>query len=168
MANRKSNWPTAQQPDVEPGEMSKAVALMNSIRDRTRPKTDDELEQRVGEFFQWCADSDVRPGVELLALSLGTTRQTLLTWQKNGGRRADIITQAKQVIAALLENWGQNGKINPAAFCFLMKNNFGYADSVTIEAVRHEDAVPTLEQIEQRRQERIAQGAPDQLPVGDF
>ena len=74
MANRKSNWPTAQQPDMNPGEMSEAVALMNSIRDRTRPKTDEELEQRVGEFFQWCADSDVRPGVELLALSLGTTR----------------------------------------------------------------------------------------------
>ena len=92
----------------------------------------------------------------------------MLTWQKNGGRRADIITQAKQVIAALLENWGQNGKINPAAFCFLMKNNFGYADSVTIEAVRHEDVAPTLEQIEQRRKERMAQGVPDQLPVGDF
>ena len=77
MANRKSNWPTAQQPDMNPVEMSEAVALMNSIRDRTRPKTDEELEQRVGEFFQWCVDKDVRPGVELLALSLGTTRQTL-------------------------------------------------------------------------------------------
>ena len=31
-----------------------------------------------------------------------------------------------------------------------------------------EDQAPTLEQIEERRQARIAQGAPDLLPVGDF
>lgn len=31
-----------------------------------------------------------------------------------------------------------------------------------------DEQAPTLEQIEERRQARIAQGAPDQLPVGDF
>lgn len=168
MANSKSNWPAAQSPDVKPGEMSVMVKLMNDIRELDRPKTDGEVEQRIAAFFQWCIDNDVRPGVELMALSLGTTRQTLWNWQKEGGRKGEIITQAKQMIAALTENWGQTGKINPAAFCFIMKNNFGYSDNVTVETIPKQETRRTIEQIEQERGQRFIDTAPKELPKGDF
>ncbi len=168
MANRKSNWPAAQDPDVKPGEMSAMVTLINDIRELDRPKTDEEVRQRVSAFFQWCIDNDVRPGVELMALSLGTTRQTFWNWQKEGGMKGEIITQAKQMIAALTENWGQTGKINPAAFCFIMKNHFGYSDNVTVETVQKQEKHRTIEQIEQERGQRFADTAPKELPTADF
>lgn len=168
MANSKSNWPAAQDPDVKPGEMSAMVALMNDIRELDRPKTDEEVKKRVSAFFQWCIDNDVRPGVELMALSLGTTRQTLWNWQKEGGKKGEIITQAKQMIAALTENWGQTGKINPAAFCFIMKNNFGYSDNVTVETIQKQETHRTIEEIEKERGQRFIDTAPKELPTADF
>lgn len=139
MANRKSNYPNAQQVNTEPGEISEIVEKMSFLRGMNRPQTDEEVEERVKYFFQWCADNDVRPGVELMALALGTTRQTLWNWQREGGKRGEIITIAKQMLAALIENWGQTGKINPAALCFLMKNNFGYSDNVQVEVSKQEN-----------------------------
>lgn len=139
MANRKSNYPNAQEIKSEPGEISAIVEKMATLRALTKVQTDDEIEERVKYFFQWCVDNDVRPGVELMALALGTTRQNLWKWQQAGDRRGEIITLAKQVLAALIENWGQTGKINPAALCFIMKNNFGYADNVQVELSRGDD-----------------------------
>lgn len=86
MANSKSNWPAAQNPDVKPGEMSVMVKLINDIRELERPKTDGEVEQRISAFFQWCIDNDVRPGVELMALSLGNYTSDALELAE-GGRK---------------------------------------------------------------------------------
>lgn len=133
MSNSKSNYPNAQPVRAEPGEISSIVQKMTTLRVLKKPQTDEEIEERVKYFFQWCVDNDVRPGVELMALALGTTRQNLWNWQQAGGRKGEIITLAKQMLAALIENWGQTGKINPAALCFIMKNNFGYSDNVQVE-----------------------------------
>ena len=149
MANSRSNYPNAQPVKAEPGEISAIVGKMAVLRTLTKPQTDDEVEERVKYFFQWCIDNDVRPGVELMALALGTTRQNLWNWQQAGGRKGEIITLAKQMLAALIENWGQTGKINPAALCFIMKNNFGYSDNVQIEVTKPDNNAPsrTPEQI---------------------
>lgn len=148
MANHNSNYPNAQQIKAEPGEISVIVEKISYLRGLERPQTDLEVEERVKYFFQWCVDNDVRPGVELMALALGTTRQTLWNWQKDGGRKGEIITLAKQVLAALIENWGQTGRINPAALCFIMKNNFGYADNVQVEVMQQDNKqTQTIEEI---------------------
>lgn len=54
-----------------------------------------------------------------------------------------MIDAAKQVIAALTEQWGLTNRLNVAAFCFLMKNNYGYSDSVTIDTVQNQSNIPT-------------------------
>lgn len=133
MANRKSNFPNAQQIEVGPGEIGAMVRRMEELRRLSKPSTEDEIEQRIKWFFEWCSMNDVRPGVELLALALGTTRQNLWLWQQRGDRKGKLVTMAKQVLAALLEQWGETGKINPAALCFLMKNHFGYQDNVQLQ-----------------------------------
>ena len=88
-----------------------------------------------------------------MALCLGTTRVTLWEWQKKGGRRGELITLAKQVLAALLEQWGVTGKINPAALCFMMKNHYGYHDDTKIEISTEENTMPKERPLEivQRR-----------------
>lgn len=150
MANRKSNFPNAQQIDAKPGEIGIMVQRMEELRGLSRPDTDEAIEKRIKWFFEWCSANDVRPGVELLALALGTTRQNLWLWQQRGNRRGQLIAMAKQVLAALLEQWGETGKINPAALCFLMKNHFNYQDNVQlqIEPGKILEATKTPEEIE--------------------
>ena len=167
---RKSNYPNNQPLEVEPGEISEVVGKMTELRELTKPLPDDEIEERDKYFFDWCVRTDTRPGVELLALSLQTTRQTLWNWQKEGGRRGEIITIAKQMLAALLENWGQTGKINPAALCFLMKNNFGYADNVQIDVnkINEQEKHQSIEEIAKRYAVESSDKATLEPPKADF
>ena len=112
-------------------------------------------------FFEWCSERDIRPGVELLALSLGCTRQTLLNWQHEGSDRGHIIDAAKQVIAALTEQWGLTNSLNVAAFCFIMKNNYGYSDSVTIDTEQNKVNVPTRTTAEIMERHKTALDLPE-------
>lgn len=143
MSNKRSNYPNAQVPNVEPGETALMVERMEELRGWTPVRESEEVEQRVKDFFVWCIKNDLKPGVELLALSLGTSRQTLWNWQQEGSERGKIIDRAKQLIASILEQWGLNNSLNVAAFCFLMKNNFGYSDSVTIDTSSNKVNMPT-------------------------
>ena len=143
MSNRRSNYPNAQQPDLKPGEMAALITNMEQLRALPVVREPNEVKERVRWFFQWCIDGEVRPGVELLALSLGCTRQTLLNWQHEGGVRGEVITAAKQAIAALTEQWGLTGKLNPAAFCFILKNHFNYVDSMVIDTSPNKTNTPT-------------------------
>lgn len=143
MSNRRSNYPNAQQPDLKPGEMGALINNMEQLRALPVVREPNEVKKRVEWFFQWCIDGEVRPGVELLALSLGCTRQTLLNWQHEGGVRGEVITAAKQAIAALTEQWGLTGKLNPAAFCFILKNHFNYVDSMVIDTLQNQGNRPT-------------------------
>lgn len=74
--------------------MSELIIHMEQLRALPAVREADEVRERVKWFFQWCADGEVRPGVELLALSLGCTRQTLLNWQHEGSARGEVITAA--------------------------------------------------------------------------
>ena len=144
MSNRRSNFPNNQPIDVKPGDMAAMIERMTELQKLPRVTEANEVRKRIEYMFQRCIEEDVKPGVEMMALSLGVTRQTLLDWQKEGSERGEIITRAKQVLAALLENWGTTGKINVAAFCFLMKNHFKYRDDSGIEIITDtQSQVPT-------------------------
>ena len=161
MSNLKSNFPNAQQPSVKPGETGKLVGNIEQLRAMPAVREPDAIRERVKWFFEWCSERDIRPGVELLALSLGCTRQTLLNWQREGSDRGHIIDAAKQVIAALTEQWGLTNALNVAAFCFIMKNNYGYQDSVTIEAEQNKISVPTRTATEIMERHKVALELPE-------
>lgn len=149
--NPKSNFPNAQQPTVEPEEMGMMVSAMEELRELPKINTNDPeaIEERVTYFFEWCTEKQLRPGVELLALCLGTSRQNLWKWEQTGGAKGEIVERAKQVIAALLEQWSICGKINPATSCFLFKNHFGYRDQYDVAAAptNQLESLPTKEEI---------------------
>ena len=75
----------------------------------------------------------MRPGVENMALACGCSRQNLWQYQRSGSEIGEIITQAKQTLAALMETWSLEGRLNPATSCFLFKNHFGYSDTQRLE-----------------------------------
>lgn len=119
---------------AEPGEMT--LMLRNALAVYEMPKidTDDpvQVEDRINDYLRLCAERDMKPSVAGLALALGIDRRTLWTWvtgQRNKPREVvDTIKRAYLILNSMMEEWMQNGKINPVSGIFLMKNNFGYTD----------------------------------------
>lgn len=142
---------------TEPGDNSKALAQIMGIYNMPKIDTsnDEEVEERIQEYFEYCFNNDLKPGVEGMALAIGVDRRTLWEWETGRKRgvvdssRADIIKKAKLFLANYMENLSQNGKINPITAIFLMKNHFGYADKqeVVITPNHNLDAAQTPEQI---------------------
>lgn len=94
-----------------------------------------QLRKRVGEYFQLCADHDMKPGVAAVGLAIGLDRRRLWEIRTGSSRNGsipqechDIINEVYDSLEVLWENYMQNGKINPVSGIFLGKNHFGYAD----------------------------------------
>ena len=111
-----------------------ALAIMKLPKiDITDPQ---QLSTRLTEYFQLCADHDMKPGVAALALAVGMDRRRL--WEINNdvaGRNLTIPEESKKIIKmaynsleVLWESYSIGGKINPVTAIFLGKNNFGYQD----------------------------------------
>lgn len=126
---------------TDPGDNTKY--LLVSMKLAGLPKVDlydsDAVQTRLNEYFQIHADNDMKPTVAGMGLALGVDRRRLWeirTGQMMGGTTAydlpkatlDSIKRAYEMIENLMENYMQNGKINPVSGIFLMKNNFGYQD----------------------------------------
>ena len=97
-------------------------------------KEPEQVKARIGQYFQICAEDDMKPSVAGMALAFGVDRRTLWKWV-NGiecayipAESRDSLKKAYQFLNAQMENYMQNGKINPVAGIFLMKNNMGYVD----------------------------------------
>lgn len=120
---------------AEPDEVSEM--LLNGLAIYNLPDIDtndvEQVQKRVDEYFQICAERGMKPSVSGLAMALGTDRRRLWEWVngKNEGKpRAvtDTLKKAYQILNFAMEEYMQNGKINPVSGIFLMKNNFGYKD----------------------------------------
>jgi len=108
------------------------------------PKDTEELKDRIDKYFMFCKERNFRPGIESLALALGTNRQNFWKWcNGNGGKQKewqDVCCQAKQVVLAFLESAGLSGKLNPATLIFSLKNQgWNYTDNQTVEFLNVED-----------------------------
>lgn len=90
------------------------------------------VKERCDKYFRFCGEHDSKPSVAGLAFSLGIDRRTL--WNYSNGNLGknqevrDTVKKAYVFINSLMEDYMQNGKINPVAGIFLMKNNMGYTD----------------------------------------
>jgi transcriptional regulator with XRE-family HTH domain len=143
--------------DLLPGDNSKTLSDMMYIYNLPKIDINDdqEVEERIQHYFNYCISKDIKPGVEGLAMAIGVSRATLWDWESgrsrmmSGSSRSDMIKKAKQFLALYMENLSQNGKINPITAIFLMKNHFGYADKqeVVITPNQNLEAAQTPEQI---------------------
>ena len=112
---------------------------MHDLRLSSLPAVDMEnpsqIQQRITEYFRICSEDDVKPSMASLALSFGFSRFTL--FDLLNGRNKSVINQqsiltlkkAYDSINSYYEHLMNNGKINPVAGIFLMKNNMGYKDT---------------------------------------
>ncbi len=151
--------------DLQAGDISNITrqAIMLNSWERVNLDSDEEVQERINKYFEFCCENDCRPAVSGLALAIGIDRQTLHDWKNKRSRanskRSDIIKKAFSTLEFMWETYMQAGKINPASGCFLGKNNFGYHDDtkVIIEASNMEEA--------QQSPEEIAAQLDDNIPV---
>lgn len=119
--------------NIEPGDNSRFVRY--ALASWNLPPIDisdpEQVENRLGQYFQYCVENDRRPQVVGMCNWLGISRQALNEW-KNGEARAsthgDIIKKAYDMMEEMWIDFMQGGKINPATGIFLAKNFFGYKD----------------------------------------
>lgn len=128
------------QVQTEPGDNKKYILHALELSELPEINIDDENEvkARIKDYFIICAEADMKPSVPGLALALGLDRRRLweIREQKRGmGKNlavVDAIKKAMKILDLQLNNYAQDGKMNPATAIFLMKNNFGYADEQKI------------------------------------
>jgi hypothetical protein len=157
-------------PDLPPGENNKYTTFALAIMQL--PKIDiknpEQLATRLTDYFQLCADHDMKPAVAAMALSLGMDRRRLWEIKTDQPGAAinnsmpqeckDIIKMAYDSLEVLWEGYMANGKINPVSGIFLGKNNFGYQDK--------QEYVVTPNQMAQETDPRIIEAKYDELPEG--
>lgn len=90
------------------------------------------LEERCYKYFEMCIEDQMKPSFAGFALALNTARTTLLNYI-NGvvtipSDNLEVLRRFNGVLNALMEDYMQNGKINPVAGIFLLKNNANYKD----------------------------------------
>ena len=124
-----------QQPQTEPGDNTRYVRHSMAIAnlERIDLKSAEQVKDRTTKYFSICELNDMKPSVAGLALALGIERTTLwkIRTKQEGGYPAEVINTLKravQIINAMMEDYMQNGKINPVSGIFLMKNNMDYTD----------------------------------------
>mgnify|MGYP001068641392 CR=1 FL=1 len=134
--NKRPDRTDALSVHMEPGENRKYITHSLRMWDWETPdmKEPAQVKERIGQYLEICAEDDMKPSVAGMALAFGVHRKTLWAWA-NGidsdylpPASRDLIKKAYQFLNAQMEDYAQNGKVNPVTAIFLMKNHFGYAD----------------------------------------
>ena len=134
----KNNYPSQQLSDLSNEFVRETVQSLSELNELGKPETDQEVQERIDQYFQFCAQSGVRPGIESLCLSLHISRTTLFNWIRGYGcspERKQIAERAKSFIGAFLEQSVLRGKISPPAGIFVMKNWLGYKYTISLEEI---------------------------------
>lgn len=124
--------------DYDPKDVSSVMKVNNLLRNWgrvSRPKTDDEVEQRIDEYLQYCELAGVRPTVEGMGLALGHARGVISKW-RNGKecsmRRMEMINYAYDFMASFDADMVINNKMPPVPYIFRSKNYYGLRDQTEL------------------------------------
>ena len=128
----KNNFPSTAEPS-EPGTNAKYLRF--AMASLELPPIDisdpDQVKQRAIAYLNHCADNDRKPHIVGLANWLGVHRDTLHSWRTGecrGATHSDFIKRLVSMLEEVEVDYFNNGKVNPTAGIFLLKNHFGYKD----------------------------------------
>ena len=137
MGTRKAVSRPDKTAQLEPGENTKYLSHSLAMMDWKKPdmKSVEAVQERIRDYFQLCADNDMKPSFAGMALAFGVDRTTMWKWCSGAGdikplppEIRNALKKGQQILNAQMEDYMQNGKINPVSGIFLMKNNMGYTD----------------------------------------
>lgn len=153
MSNPKPRNPNQQLNDISPTFVKQTVSELREVYELPPVTTDEEVKQRIYDFFLFCERTSMRPGIELLSLYLGVSRQTLWNWSTGvtcSPERQAMINHAKALIGAYLEQSHLQGKLNPVSAIFLSKCWLGYTEDLTVRLdtqTAHQMPTQTIEEL---------------------
>ena len=124
--------------------------------DKPKPKSDEEVLERIQEFFERCEATGEYPTLEKLCVALGVTRKTVWMWEGGsmGTARAIYIQQAKETLAAIDSDLVVQGKMNPVPYIFRSKVHYGMRENGIIEEYQ-KPAEPEPDMVESIAQKYI-------------
>lgn len=158
-------------------EISRIVGESIQFYGRTPCRTNQEIAERLQEYFDNCYQTGQIPTVEDMCLALGVNRRTLLNWevkQDTNPERAWIVQQAKEVLAAIDAKLVSEGKIPQVTYIFRAKNYFDMHDEKNVTITKPvSDPMGEKIDIERLRQKYLdnAYGAEDvtlELPASQL
>lgn len=114
-------------------------------------KSNEELEERLANYFYRCADRDIYPTVEEMCLYTGYDIRTVLGWESGehspfGPGTSLIIKKAKAYLQSYDSKAVTAGKQNPVVYIFRAKNYYGMKDQQDINV----NADPLGQQADER------------------
>ncbi len=130
------NFPSAKfvpETDEDKALVGKLLREVYVAYKQEKVKSDDELRDRINEYFEWCGRENIIPTVEEMSLYTGFTSATLWDWEngRNKGfssETSEIIKNAKEFLKSFDAKLVIAGKLNFLAYCFRAKNYYGMAD----------------------------------------
>ena len=136
---RRPNKSEALRVHAAPGENSKYLTHSLHMWDWERPDMADPaaVKERIQKYFQLCANDDMKPSVEGLAVAFCVDRRSVIRWA-NGEVRGvppESVAELKRAYTVLnlqMADYMQDGRIHPVSGIFLMKNNMGYTDQTEV------------------------------------
>lgn len=98
-----------------------------------RVKSDEELAQRIHEYFAMCASQGQIPTVEEMSLCTGYSSSTVWDWESGRNKgfstgTSDIIKKAKDFLKTFDAKLVVSGQLNFLTYCFRAKNYYGMVD----------------------------------------
>lgn len=129
----------ALTPQYAPGDMSRMI--LDSINLSGFGPVDmyneNEINQRMHQFLTYCVEHDMKPTVESMALAFNTNRTQLWRWKEGVESNLpeacrNAIKKGYNIMNQLLTQTMADGKINPVAAIFLLKNNHAYKDQTDV------------------------------------
>ncbi len=101
-----------------------------------KPKTVQELEERIDTYLEKCFDAGLPPTVEGMALSIDYDRTTVYDIEHGNIKPqfSNTVKRAKDFIANYDASLAMSNKLNAAIYCFRSKNMYGMKDVQEIKA----------------------------------
>ena len=156
----KNNFPSSKVA-VETAEdkalVSKLLSEVLVEYKQPKVKSDEELAERLNDYFTRCAVNGQVPTVEEMCMSTGYTYAACYDWET--GRRqgfssetANIIKKAKDILKTFDAKLVISGKLNFLAYCFRAKNYYGMVDKqeMVVTPNTHNDSDYNADDIRKR------------------
>lgn len=114
--------------DTKQEDISRVVRESFQYFNRPLAKTDEEVAERLNEYFAQCQEEGQLPTVEDMCLALGGYRELIDRWAKRNDNRGHIIKKAKEIIAGMDAKLAAEGRIPQVVYIFRAKNYYGMKD----------------------------------------
>ena len=129
----------ALTPKYAKGDMSRMItnAMELSSMGDVDMYDPEQVERRMTECLRYMIEHDMKPTVESMALAFNTNRTQLWKWKEGvesnlPERSRNAIKKGYSLMNQLLTQTMADGKINPVAAIFLLKNNHAYKDQTDV------------------------------------